>query len=147
MNMNIQSLRTLLSISETGSFSETAVLLNMTLPAVSMQMKALEESLGAKLFDRTARPPRMTPEARALLPDIRVILAARARIEAMSQEDNGLRGRYRIGFVPTTSVRLLPGFLKHAQTEARRRLALKPQPDYPPPCAVRYRPGRWIARW
>lgn len=116
--MNIQSLRTLLSISETGSFSETAGLLNMTLPAVSMQMKALEESLGAKLFDRTARPPRMTPEARALLPDIRVILAARARIEAMSQEDDGLRGRYRIGFVPTTSVRLLPGFLKQAQSQA-----------------------------
>lgn len=116
--MNIQSLRTLLSISETGSFSTTADMLNMTLPAVSMQMKALEASLGQKLFDRTARPPRMTPEARALLPDVRVILSARARIKAMGQDSDVLRGRFRIGFVPTTSVRLLPGFLKQARLNA-----------------------------
>ena len=116
--MNIRSLRTLLSISETGSFSLTAGALNMTLPAVSMQMKALEDSLGQKLFDRSARPPRMTPEARALLPDIRTILDARARIEALSHGSDTLRGSYRIGFVPTTSVRLLPGFLKRAQVDA-----------------------------
>jgi len=116
--MNIRGLHTLLSISQTGSFSVTAEQLNMTLPAVSMQMKALEENLGQVLFDRSARPPRLTSEARAILNDARVILDAQARIRAGSQNAGALLGRYRIGFIPTASVRILPGFLQRVSTEA-----------------------------
>ena len=59
--MQTHLLKTLLKISQVQSFALAAEHLNMTLSAVSMQMKSLEEQLDASLFDRKFRPPKLTP--------------------------------------------------------------------------------------
>ena len=65
--MNLRHLRTFVTIAETGSFQAAAERLFLTQSAVSMQMKALEETLQAELFDRGKRPPVLSAHGRALL--------------------------------------------------------------------------------
>ena len=55
--MDIKNLYTLIAIADRGSFAEAANALGVSLSAVSMQMRALEDSLGTMLFDRSRRPP------------------------------------------------------------------------------------------
>lgn len=116
--MNLESYRTLLAIEELGSFSVVAKQLNMTLSAVSMQMKALERELGVQIFDRTMRPPQLTPLGRDLAQSARRIVSAQDELIALTRTGGALRGKYRIGFIVTASVRLLPAFLARAREQA-----------------------------
>jgi DNA-binding transcriptional LysR family regulator len=116
--MNIESYRTLLAIEELGSFSLVARRQNMTLSAVSMQMKTLERELDVQIFDRTMRPPRLTPLGRDLAKGARRIISAQDELIALTRAGGALRGKYRIGFIATASVRLLPGFLAKARGQA-----------------------------
>ncbi len=118
--MNLESYRTLLAIEELGSFSQVARRQNMTLSAVSMQMKALERDLDVQVFDRTMRPPRLTPLGRELAQSAKRIIAAQDQLLALTRTGGVLRGTYRIGFIATASVRLLPDFLANAQAKAPR---------------------------
>jgi len=118
--MNIRALETLVHLLGQPSFSAVAEARNMTLSAVSMQMKALEEELGASLFDRQSRPPRLTPLGRQVALQARSVLSARDGLQALCQEDQALSGQFLIGFIQTASVRVLPGFLANS-----RRLAPK----------------------
>jgi len=110
--MNLQSYQTLIAIAEQESFSQAAKRLNMTLSAVSMQMKALERDLGVEIFDRSVRPPSLTPMGRGLAEaSRRVIDEQKKLVDLTRRQDTVLQGEYRVGFIATASVRLLPHFL------------------------------------
>jgi DNA-binding transcriptional LysR family regulator len=113
--MNLRALRTLAAIDDLGSFQRVAEHLHMTLSSVSMQMKGLEAELGAPLFDRAFRPPRLTPLGREVAQAARGILSESDRIAALAGDPGALAGSYRIGFVLTASVRLLPPMLLRAR--------------------------------
>jgi len=116
--MQTRHLKTLVQIARVGSFATAASQLNMTLSTLSMQMKTLEEELNASLFDRTHRPPQLTPIGREIAHKAQIVLDAENDLLDSSQETSGLSGNYRIGFVATASVRLLPLFLKNAKNKA-----------------------------
>ncbi|MEO1601762.1 MAG: LysR family transcriptional regulator [Pseudomonadota bacterium] len=116
--MTPRVLQTLVAISEIGSFARAAEHLNLTLSAVSMQMKGLEAELGAELFDRATRPPRLTPLGRAAATRARDILAGERSLRDLCRPGSDLAGDYRIGFILTAGVRILPGFLGRARAEA-----------------------------
>lgn len=118
--MNIRALKTLTVIREAGSFAVAADRLNMTLSAVSMQMKALEEGLGVQLFDRSTRPPRLTPMGRKVAGKAEQVTDAWRELEAVCTSNDELAGDFRVGFIPTACVRILPGFLKTADERAPR---------------------------
>lgn len=61
-------LRVFEAAARTGSFARAAETLNMSPPAVSQQVKALEEHLGRPLFERGPRSVRLTDAGRAFLP-------------------------------------------------------------------------------
>ncbi|SEK21674.1 transcriptional regulator, LysR family [Roseovarius azorensis] len=109
--MQIRSLETLVRIAQVQSFSRAAELLNMTLPALSMQMKTLETDLRAALFDRSTRPPQLTPLGRRVADQARRVLAEQDRLTELCASDDGLNGRFNIGIIQTASVRILPRFL------------------------------------
>ncbi|GMG81962.1 LysR family transcriptional regulator [Paralimibaculum aggregatum] len=117
--MTPRALQSLVAIAEHGSLSRAAEVCHLTLSAVSMQMKALEAELGASLFDRTTRPPRLTPLGRAAAEEARALLAAERRLRDLCAGP-GLAGEWRIGFIQTASVRILPGFLARAAAQAPR---------------------------
>lgn len=53
--MNFHQLHIFYTVSERGSFSAAAQTLHMTQPAVTMQIQALEDYFGTKLFDRSTK--------------------------------------------------------------------------------------------
>ena len=109
--MNLRALRTLTAVADLGSFQRVAERQHMTLSSVSMQMKSLETALGAALFDRAFRPPRLTPLGREVARTARTMLREADRIAALASAPDRLAGLYRVGFVLTASVRLLPKML------------------------------------
>ena len=115
--MQTRSLRTLATIHDVGSFATAAAQLNMTLPAVSMQMKGLEKDFGFDLFDRSFRPPKLTPMGREIAVLARNMADMEDQLIKACLPGDRLRGRYRIGFVGTASIRILPRFLAATQEE------------------------------
>lgn len=115
--MSLNAYRTLIVIAEVASFSRAAKRLNMTLSAVSMQMKVLEQDLDIELFDRAVRPPCLTPLGHRITEHARSVIAEQDKLLAQTRKVDGLQGTYRIGFIATASVRRLPEFLaKGAKT-------------------------------
>ncbi|WP_299208747.1 LysR family transcriptional regulator [uncultured Tateyamaria sp.] len=116
--MQTRALRSLVKISTVGSFAKAADQLNMTLPALSMQMKALESELAVELFDRSVRPPRLTPIGRSVVHEAAALLQTEDSLIELCRPSDSLVGRFRLGFITTAAVRLLPGFLDNAQKNA-----------------------------
>ena len=73
--MDTANLRAFVEIAETGSFSIAAQHLHLTQPAISKRIAALEQTFGARLFDRIGRRVNLTEAGQALLPRARRILA------------------------------------------------------------------------
>lgn len=78
----LQAMRIFVKVAETGSFSEAARHVNMSAPAVTRAVAALEEQIGARLFVRTTRSVKMTEAGTRYCEDCRRILADIAEAEA-----------------------------------------------------------------
>ncbi|WP_194273773.1 MULTISPECIES: LysR family transcriptional regulator [Rhizobium] len=104
-------LRTFVAIAETGNFSTAAEAVFRTPSAVSMQIKKLEEQLGATLFLRDARSVSLTQHGELLLSYARNILALSN--EAVSRfVMPELSGVVRLGAPEDIGERLLPSILR-----------------------------------
>lgn len=103
-----RSLRTLVKISQAGSFAQAAGQLGITLSTLSMQMKALETELGVALFDRNHRPPRLTPLAVSVVEQATAMLRHEDQMVELCRPSDTLVGHFKLGFVTTAAVRLLP---------------------------------------
>jgi LysR family hydrogen peroxide-inducible transcriptional activator len=82
-------------------------------PALSLQMKALEETLGVPLIERGTRHVRLTRLGESLAIRARDILRAVDELGDLAQAHrNPLVGRFRIGVIPTVAPYLLPAVIK-----------------------------------
>lgn len=106
--MSLRHLRTLLAIAERGSFAAAARDVHLTESAVSMQMKALEGELGVLLFDRSRRPPVLTEAGRALLPEVKALVAGYERLGHRKDDAPPMEGQLRLGAVPSVITGVLP---------------------------------------
>jgi DNA-binding transcriptional LysR family regulator len=97
--MELRHLRYFVSVAEEGHFGRAAERLHIVQPALSMQIKALEEELGGPLFVRTSRKVTLTAAGSALLIEARRTLdqAERAR-DIVASMVSGNIGTVRIGF-------------------------------------------------
>lgn len=111
-------LKTFVTIVETQSFTRTGDRLHRTQPAISMQIRRLEEALGKEVFDRSKRQIQLTREGEVLLHYARRILSLSD--EAMSRIGQaGLPGIVRIGTSDDYANILLPEILRRfAQAHA-----------------------------
>ena len=78
----LQAMRVLVRIADSGSFAEASRQLNMSPPAVSRAVAALEDLVGARLLTRTTRSVRATEVGARYVEDCREILAAVEEAEA-----------------------------------------------------------------
>jgi DNA-binding transcriptional LysR family regulator len=100
-------LEMLVAIADTGSFVRGAASVHRSPSAVSMQIKALEESLGKPLFVRTTRNVAMTAEGKTLLDYGRRMLELREEAWASVVRPE-MRGRVTIGVPDDYASSLLP---------------------------------------
>ena len=104
-------LRTFVTIVETESFTASGEKLRRTQPAISMQMKRLEDAVGKPLFEQTRRGVRLTREGDILLGYARRILALSA--EASDEIDrSGAKEIVRLGTSDDYATLLLPEILR-----------------------------------
>ena len=113
--MNLRALQNLHHIYRIGSFSAVAERAHVTLSTLSMQMKALEAELGVALFDRTHRPPRLTPLGRSIARQAQKIVEAQVELQDLCLPTEGLVGHFRLGFTGSASLQILPNLLRFAQ--------------------------------
>ncbi|HYH19837.1 MAG TPA: LysR family transcriptional regulator [Azospirillum sp.] len=112
-SLNPDQLRTFLSVVDLGSFSAAARRLNLTQPAVSLQIRELEGRLGVPLLDRMGRRAVPTPAGETLVGHARRIIAEiDAALEALRRHREGALGRVRLGSGASIAAYLLPRVLK-----------------------------------
>lgn len=110
--MDLRHLRTFVTIADAGGIARAGARLNLSQPAASRQILALEADLGVPLFDRVGRRFRLTSEGEDLLRQSRRLLmdadslSARARALKIGQT-----GILRVGASPQVISSTLPGFL------------------------------------
>ena len=109
--MSIRNLRTLVAIKDQGSFAAASEALGLTHSAVSMQVKMLEETYGARLFDRSERPPRLTEPGDALIQHAREVLALYDGLAGVIGTDSAIHGVLKVGVIPTALTGIAPRIL------------------------------------
>ena len=112
-HVELRQIRSFLSIAETLHFGRTAQIIHLSQPALSLQIRALEEEVGVRLFDRNRRKTTLTAAGFAFRDE-----AARA----LSQMDQAIRkarlagsgklGVLRIGFISTVGVEIVPNIIR-----------------------------------
>lgn len=119
--MTLVQLRHLISLAQTGSFSESAGLLFLTQPALSRSIRALETALGQPLFDRIGRHSELTPFGRDAVERAReLVLAADDLRDSGRLAGDGQQGLLRIGMGSGPGAMLMtPLLLKMAQERPR----------------------------
>lgn len=110
--MTLAQLRYALAVDRHRSFREAARQCHVSQPALSMQIKRLEEILGVRLFDRSRAPVVPTAEGERVLAQARATTREAERMEQVVAEASGeLSGSYRLAVIPTLAPSLLPRLL------------------------------------
>lgn len=108
-HLTLKQLRYFEALARHGHFGHAADACAISQPALSMQIKELEESLGTPLFERGARQIRLTGFGEALATRVRTILRSVDELEDLAHAAReGPVGRLRIGVIPTIAPYLLP---------------------------------------
>lgn len=102
-------LRVFRTVAELLNFTQAAEALHLTQPAVTLQIKSLESSLAARLFDRTGNRVKLTPAGEVLLKHARQIEELTQKAQAEVAAINGeQRGRLALGASTTIAQYILP---------------------------------------
>ena len=117
--MTIALFKTLIAISESGSFSGAADIVCVTHAAVGQQMRRLEDTLGVKLFDRSEKTPRLNQLGKAFVPKAKAVVFNYETILDDLTGDPRMIGELVLGAVPSTIRGLIP-------KSAKRLLRLYP---------------------
>ncbi len=109
MNVTLKQLRYFEALARHGHFGHAAEACAISQPALSMQIKELEESLGTELFERGTRHVRLTRFGEEFALRIRDILRSVDELGDLARaSEDRLAGRLRIGVIPTIAPYLLP---------------------------------------
>lgn len=104
------------AVARTQSLTRAAEEVHLTQPAISMQLKRLEESLGLPLFEPAGRGIQLTEAGRELASHVEEVLERLQHLEELAARWRGVRrGRIRLGIVSTAKYfvpKLLALFLK-----------------------------------
>jgi LysR family hydrogen peroxide-inducible transcriptional activator len=112
MGPTLRQLRYFAALAETRHFGQAALRCHVTQPALSMQIKELEEALGAPLVERARSGALLTPAGIEVARRARAILrAARDLADLARQHADVPSGPLRVGVIPTIGPYLLPSVL------------------------------------
>lgn len=117
--MDIRHLRHFIAVAEERNFSRAAERLHIAQPPLSRTIQHLEAEVGAPLFDRQARPMRLTPAGSLMYEQALQILRRMEEMQAMMHEAVAAeRRRFVIGFVASTIYARLPELIRAFRAQA-----------------------------
>ncbi|GAB3242097.1 LysR family transcriptional regulator [Chitinimonas naiadis] len=98
--MEIYQLRTFVTVAQQGHLTQAAEILHLSQPAVTAQIKALEEEAGISLFERTSAGVTLTEAGKLLLPEAESILAGSREMLNKARSLKGQpSGKLRLGTI------------------------------------------------
>ncbi|HEY2393299.1 MAG TPA: LysR family transcriptional regulator [Candidatus Angelobacter sp.] len=110
--MDLDNLKTFIEVARLASFSRAAEKVLRSQPAVSAQIRQLEQEYGQRLFDRSAKSVRLTPAGEVVFDYANQLLSLQARsIQAVSEQDGVRSGTLSIGANEGTFLYVLPKVL------------------------------------
>ena len=127
--MDTRQLAAFCAVVERKSFSQAADRLGVTQPAVSLQIRSLEERLGQRLFDRSGRRVEPTEAGLRLYRGAQKLLALEQQVfeDVAGDEDGDLRGELAIGAATGPGATVVPVLLcefQHENPEVRIELTI-----------------------
>ena len=114
--MELRHLRYFVAVAEAENITRAASRLHISQPALSRQIKDLEEGLGLALFEHGARKVRLTEGGRLFLIEARAVLQrAGEAVQTAKAIASGRREVIHVGFAPSLTVQILPAALRRFQ--------------------------------
>lgn len=133
INITLRQLRYFEAVARLSHFGQAADACAVSQPALSVQIKELEETLGAKLFERGARQVRLTRFGEEFAGRVQQILRSVDELGELARaSQDRLVGRLRIGVIPTVAPYLLPRVVEtlardHPEIDLRLRETVTPK--------------------
>lgn len=116
--MELRHLRYFIGVAEEENVSRAALKLHVSQPALSRQIRDLEDELGFLLLERSAKSVRLTEAGRAFLIEARAVLQrAEDAVKSARAIATGVSGELHIGYAPSLTARILPATLRAFQAE------------------------------
>jgi DNA-binding transcriptional LysR family regulator len=113
--MKLNHLRAFMAVAHHKSFTRAAAALHLSQPALTVQIRKLEESLKLRLLDRSSRSVELTSLGRELLPVFERMLGEVDDIVFQSHERSaGRRGLVRVAALPSFAASLLPVVIRES---------------------------------
>lgn len=109
--LTIQQLRYIVAVDQHRSFREAAKSCHVSQPALSTQIKKVEEMLDCLLFDRSRSPVAPTERGRMVVDHARLVLAQIDHFAEIAGGRDQVSGVYRLGVIPTLAATILPRLL------------------------------------
>ncbi len=114
--MELRHLRYFVAVAEAENVSRAALKLHVSQPALSRQIRDLEDELGLPLLERTAKSVRLTEAGRVFLAESRAVLQrADDAVRTARAIATGGRGELHLGYAPSPTARILPPTLRAFQ--------------------------------
>jgi LysR family transcriptional regulator, benzoate and cis,cis-muconate-responsive activator of ben and cat genes len=114
--MELRHLRYFVAVAEAENVSRAALKLHVSQPALSRQIRDLEDELGFRLLERTAKSVSLTEAGRVFLDESRAVLQrADDAIRVARAAASGGHGELHVGYAPTLAARILPATLRAFQ--------------------------------
>jgi DNA-binding transcriptional LysR family regulator len=110
--MDLDNLKTFIEVARLASFSRAAEKVLRSQPAVSAQIRQLEQEYGQRLLDRSAKSVRLTPAGEVVFDYANQLLALQAKsLQAVAEQDGVRSGTLSIGANEGTFLYVLPKVL------------------------------------
>ncbi len=111
--MRLRQFRYFVAVAEELHFGRAAARVHIAQPAVSRQIRDLEDEIGVKLFERDRRTVALTPAGAAFLTEVRTLLGQVDRaVDIARRAARGECGLLRIGYVPAVVNTRLPEIVR-----------------------------------
>jgi LysR family carnitine catabolism transcriptional activator len=142
MNVSVRQLRAFIALAEQRSFTRAAALTHLSQPAFSALIRALEDALGLRLFDRSTRHVELTVEGRAFEGSARRVLGEfDGALAGVRDHAARRRGRVSLALLPSLAAGWLPGVLARYRA-AYPGIELEIADALSEPCIERVASGR-----
>jgi DNA-binding transcriptional LysR family regulator len=119
--MELRHLRYFVAVAEEENVTRAAERLHVSQPALSRQIRDLEDEIGFSLLERSAKSVRLTDAGRTFLTEARGVLqAADNAVKTARAKASGGQGELHVGYAPSLTVEILPRALRQFQKDFPR---------------------------